>query len=329
MEITKKGLQEYLADDLASVKSLIEKDLESDISLLNATNRSLLSHSGKFIRPILSLLVSKACSTSDTTEDSIRFAAASELLHNATLLHDDVADDSSSRRGFPTVMSLLGSRASVLLGDFWLVKAVGEILNADNHKDYVIRIFSSTLSDLAEGEMLQLEKASSCDTTEDDYYRIIFNKTASLFQTTAMAAASSVNASEEMTQAVKQYAYNVGIAFQIKDDILDYKGDASIGKPVGQDLKEHKITLPLLGAFRNAGIDREQEIRQKLLAIDEHPEYNDEILSFVLDNGGIEYAEMKLEEHCRAAEDSLSVLPGSPAVDYLGLLARFVIDRDK
>lgn len=329
MEFTKAGLLEYLSKELDDVRSRMESDLDSDIALLNTTNRSIISHSGKFIRPILSLLVSKACSGDKITEDSIRFATAAELLHNATLLHDDVADNSPSRRGVPTVMSLLGGRASVLLGDYWLVKAVGEILCADKHRDYIIRLFSSTLGDLAEGEMLQLEKAADGDTTEEDYYRIIFNKTASLFQTTALSAAASVDASEELTAAVKNYSYNVGIAFQIKDDILDYKGDESIGKPVGQDLKERKITLPLLGAFSSVGQAEALSVRKMLSRIDEHPEYVPEIVSFVFDNGGVEYAEGRLKAHCDAAFESLKTIAESPAKEYLKLLTEFMIDRDK
>ena len=267
-----KAIKETLKNDLSRVDSVIGASLASDIDLLDKTNKSILSHSGKKLRPVLSLLSARACSGGFLTDDTVRYAAAAELLHNATLLHDDVADDSRQRRGMPTVMSLLGGRASVLLGDFWLVKAMENILKGDNSSSQVIRIFAKTLSDLAEGELLQLQKAETGDTTELDYYRIIYCKTASLFEASMVSAAISVSASKEKKKAVRNYARILGTAFQIKDDILDYDGDHAIGKPVGNDLRERKITLPLLGALANAGEDEAKEIRKMLCEIEDHPE---------------------------------------------------------
>ena len=245
------AVRKRLQAELDQVNKLILDSLESDIELLNRTNRALLDHPGKQLRPILALLVARAIG-GRVNDDTLRFAAASELLHNATLLHDDVADGSAERRGRPTVMSLLGSRASVLLGDFWLVRAVARILEASRESNRVIRIFADTLADLAEGEMLQLQKASAGDTQEADYQRIIYNKTASLFVAAALSAAISAQATPAQEEAVRSYAENLGMAFQIKDDIFDYQENASIGKPVGQDLQEQKITLPLLGALQAA-----------------------------------------------------------------------------
>ena len=230
---------EYLGDDWTRCGERMNRALESDIDLLNRTNGSILEHGGKKLRPMLSLLVARALSSegAQLSEDSIRYATAVELLHNATLLHDDVADRSDTRRGVPTVMSLLGSSAAVLVGDFWLVRAVDEVLSAENHKLEVIALFSKTLSDLAEGEMFQLQKAGSDDTTEEDYLKIIYCKTASLFVTACVAAAKSVNAAPQQEEMMRRYATALGIAFQIKDDILDYAG-GDLGKPVGQDLRE-------------------------------------------------------------------------------------------
>ena len=156
-----KEIRTYLEGPLFRVEAIMENCLRSDISLLDATNRSLMERSGKMLRPILCLLVSGACSGSGPNPDSEKFAAATELLHNATLLHDDVVDGSGLRRGKPTVMSILGSPASVLIGDYWLVKAMDSILSAEKCSEVVIRIFAKTLSDLAEGEMLQLQKTAS------------------------------------------------------------------------------------------------------------------------------------------------------------------------
>lgn len=318
----------YMESDMTRVRDLMRASLLSDIKLLDATNGSILAHPGKMVRPMLSLLCARACSGGSPSSDSYRFAVATELLHNATLLHDDVADDAASRRGRPTVMALLGGRASVLLGDFWLVKAMEQILVADAFPDRVIRLFSRTLSDLAEGEMLQLQKASSSDTAEEDYYRIIFSKTASLFEVAAVSAAISVGAGEEQIEAVRDYAVSLGIAFQIKDDIFDYEPDAAVGKPVGHDILEQKITLPLLGALASVSADEASAVRTKVSEINEHPEYRNEIVDFVHRSGGMEYAAARLGEYVEKAKNALVRLPAGKDRDCLEALAKFVADRD-
>lgn len=322
----RKAVLAYLGADWAGTLDLVRSTLESDIELLNLTNSAILDRSGKQLRPMLSLLVARACG-GDCTQDSRRFAAASELLHNATLLHDDVADNSSTRRGAPTVFSLLGGRASVLVGDFWLVKAVELVLSASHNTDSVIRIFSKTLSDLAEGEMLQLQKAASADTTEQDYLRIIYSKTASLFETACVAAAVSVEAPQEMVEAVREYAVNLGIAFQIKDDLLDYGGQ-DIGKPVGVDLREQKITLPLLGALSAVPQEEQNRIRGMVKDIPQHPENVDEVVAFVVANGGVQYAQERLAEFRDKAIDAISSLAESQARGYLMELAEYTAARD-
>ena len=230
-----KSVKEYLGKDWTAVQEHIASALESDIALLNSTNKSILSQSGKQLRPMLALMIARACA-GKVEEGSVRYAAAAELLHNATLLHDDVADGSELRRGKPTIMSLMGSAVSVLVGDYWLVKAMELILCDSKNDTKAIKIFSKTLRDLAEGEMLQLQKAQNGDTVEEDYLRIIYNKTASLFEAACVTAAISVGASEEYMQAAKDYAVALGLAFQIKDDILDYSGTESVGKPLGVDI---------------------------------------------------------------------------------------------
>ncbi len=318
----------YLQPELERVRQEMLRALSSDIPLLEQTNKMLLSRSGKMVRPVLSLLVAKTYLGGKVTEDSIKLAATSELLHNATLLHDDVADNSSRRRGMPTIMSLMGGRASVLLGDYWLVKAVDRIMETSCSSDELFQVFTKTLGDLAEGEMLQLQKADTCNTQEADYLRIIYSKTTSLFVATAHSASISVGASPEFTAAAIEYATRLGQAFQIKDDILDYNG-TDIGKPLGQDLKEQKITLPLLGAFAKASPEEEKEIRKKLVDISEHPEYQQEIVSFVQKYNGIEYAEQRLEELVAQANDALSEMPSGKDRDYLASLTNFVVGRRK
>lgn len=322
-----KEIRTYLGDDLVKVNDLIKDSLKSDISLLDATNQSILSNSGKQMRPMLSLMMARACNGGRATGDSIKFAAASELLHNATLLHDDVADGSTMRRGKPTVFSLMGSQTSVLLGDYWLVKAMENILSADKYSDKVIRLFSKTLSDLAEGELLQLQKASTADTTEEDYLRIIYSKTASLFVASCESAAVSVEAPEEYVQAARDYAYYLGLAFQIKDDIFDYAGTAKIGKPVGIDLREQKITLPLLGALKGSDNDKECDIRRMVREMVDNPDNEHIIREFVYEMDGVGYAEARLQEYINKAMEVISVLPESEDRRWLEALARYVGSR--
>ena len=324
------GVKEYLGAEWTAVQARIAGSLESDIDLLNQTNRSILAHSGKQLRPILALLAARACATDGhASEATVRYAAAAELMHNATLLHDDVADDSDQRRGVPTIRSLMGPTVSVLLGDYWLVKAMDLILGSHDADSQVIRIFSKTLSDLAEGELLQLQKAQSCDTTESDYLRIIYSKTASLFEASCVSAALSVGASNEAVEAMREYSVALGRAFQIKDDLLDYDGTESVGKPLGVDILEQKMTMPLLGALVNAGAEEDARVRALVKDIVGHPEHRDEIVAFVKSNGGMEYASGRLDFYVQEAVDALSVLPKSYERELLEKLAHFTAKRDK
>lgn len=323
-----RTVKEYLGSDWVAVQERISSVLESDIDLLNSTNASILSQSGKQLRPMLALVFARACG-SGATDASIRYAAASELLHNATLLHDDVADGSELRRGKPTIMSLMGPSVSVLIGDYWLVKAMELILGESDSDAKVIKVFSKTLSDLAEGEMLQLQKAQNGDTDEADYLRIIYNKTASLFEAACVSAVMSVEGSREYVEAARDYAVALGLAFQIKDDILDYAGTDSVGKPLGVDILEQKITLPLLGALGNVTAQEQERVRSMVNAIVGKPECRDDIVRFVKENGGLEYARTRLDEYVRQAVDALDVLPESREKEYLVTLAHYTALREK
>lgn len=307
-----------LGSDWTAVQERIRGALASGIGLLSDVNDSLIANSGKQLRPMLGLLVAGALGS--VCPDSISYAAASELLHNATLLHDDVVDESSTRRGKPTLSALMGPTAAVLVGDYWLAKAVDTIVGS-THQDEVIPLYSRTLSNLSEGEMLQLEKASKADTTEEDYLRIVYCKTASLFEATCAAAAVSVDAPEPLRQAAARYGAAIGMAFQIKDDIFDYGDPLQIGKPVGSDLRERKITLPLLGALRNS--PREAEVRALVAAIPEHPKNCAEVHAFVLGNGGLEYAAQRLGDYVNEALSALEAFPPSERRDVLAEFARY------
>lgn len=323
------SIREYVGADWMAVKESISSALESDIDLLNSTNASILSNSGKQLRPLMALLFARACAGGKANEATVRYAAAAELLHNATLLHDDVADDSDQRRGVPTIRSLMGPSVSVLVGDYWLVRALELILQDCSIDVRVIKIFSKTLSDLAEGEMLQLQKAQSGDTGMEDYLRIVYSKTASLFEAACVSAAVSVSASEAFEKAARDYAVALGVAFQIKDDILDYDGTESVGKPLGVDILEQKITIPLIGAMVNAGPAEEARVRALVKDVVGHPEHRDEIVSFVKENGGLDYAVAELNKYVQKAVQALAVLPDSYEKSALEELAYFTAKRAK
>ena len=324
-----KKVREFVEADWQAVQERISGSLHSDISLLDMTNASILSNSGKQMRPLLTVLFARACSGGKTTDATVRYASASELLHNATLLHDDVADDSAQRRGVPTIMSLMGPSVAVLIGDYWLVKALDLILSDAPSDTVVLKIFSKTLSALAEGELLQLQKAQNGDTVEEDYLRIIYNKTASLFEAACVSGVLSVSASEQYEAAAREYSIALGNAFQIQDDILDYDGTESVGKPLGVDVLEQKITIPLLGALSNVSEQEEKRIRGLVNDIVGHPEHRDEIVTFVKGNGGLEYSRMRLDEYVEKAVRALDVLPDSQEKTFLVELAYFTAKRDK
>lgn len=319
-------IKAYLQPQLQQVESVIEDALRSDVSLLDATNRSLRHNPGKMMRPSLALLCAAAVGTPN--QDTIKFAAAAELLHNATLLHDDVVDCAQQRRGRPTVASFLNPHASVLIGDFWLVKAVKTILEASCNTGRVTRIFAATLGHLAQGELLQMEKAVKGDTTQQDYERIIYCKTASLFEASALSAAISVNAPQEYVKALGEFARLLGMAFQVKDDWMDYAaGEPALGKPVGIDLKEQKITQPLLSALE--GAENEADIRDKVVRIADSPELCREVLEFVKSRGGVEKSALKVDHFIEMAIGQLDFLPEGPARNRLVTIARYVGERGK
>lgn len=322
-------LKAYLEPGLKLVSACMDEALQSGIGLLDSTNRSLREHSGKMMRPMLALLVAGAAGT--PTERTYRYAAATELLHNATLLHDDVVDGATQRRGIPTVASLLGGSAAVLIGDYWLVQCLRLVLKEETpDTNRVLRIFSETLGNLTRGELLQMQKATEADTTEADYLRIIYGKTASLFESAATTAALSVGADEKVVEAMGAFARTLGLAFQIKDDIFDYYTDgAAIGKPVGIDLREQKITQPLLCALEKATPEEEKAIREKVKYIPDHPEYVEEITAFVKEKDGVALAREKMDFYVAEAISCLEILPESKEKLYLAKLAEFVGKRSK
>lgn len=310
----------FLGKDWEDVQRMMKDALKSDVVLLQEVNDSILDHAGKQLRPALSLLMARACSPYGTTEDSAKFATAAELLHNATLLHDDVTDRSSTRRGEPTVWARMGATPAVLIGDFWLARAVSLVVDT-KRRDRVVESFCASMRNLAEGELLQMQKAETADTTEEDYLRIIQCKTASLFEASIVSGAISVDASEELLEAARSYAHALGLAFQIRDDILDYCGKEEMGKPSGVDLKEKKITLPLLGALKDS--PEEARIRGMVREMDSKPENVLAVWKFVMDNGGIQYASSVLDRYVGEALEALDAFEDSEEKSYLAQIAQY------
>ncbi len=317
-----KEVQQFLGKAWTDFQRCFAESLESDIPLLDKANQYLLGHGGKKLRPLFTLLIAKAL-RGDCNERVVRCAAASELLHTATLLHDDVADNSPTRRGVPTMMTVYSPTTAVLLGDYWLSKAMDLII--DHPDKRVLHIFSKCLADLACGEMLQLEKAEKADTTEDDYRRIIYCKTTSLFEACMVSAACSVEASDEEIEQCRIYARHIGQAFQMRDDMLDYSPELSIGKPTGQDILEKKITLPLFGLFAKAPRSVVREVRRRMKNPD--AELVSDVFAWVRQYDAMSYAREKLDAEIRKAVEVLAAFPASPSRDYLEKMAGMIAIR--
>ncbi|MCK9624875.1 MAG: polyprenyl synthetase family protein [Bacteroidales bacterium] len=318
-------IKDDLGDDWISFQQMMISKLDSEEPLLNKVNEYLFERSGKQIRPILALLSAHVCK-GFCNENAIRCAAASEMIHTATLLHDDVADNADIRRGSPTIMSLFTPSASVLIGDFWLARAIRIIVC--HCKNEIILCFSKCIEDLAEGEMLQMQKAETLDTTEEDYISIISRKTASLFCAAVKSAAYAVDAQDNVIDIMDKYAYHLGLAFQIRDDILDYSPSSQTGKMTGIDIVEKKITLPLLMAFKNAPAEIVEQIKNIIREIGFNNEEDkvsiSEVLKFVYDYDGLECAQKRLEQELRNAIEAISIMEDSFAKKHLIELAEYV-----
>lgn len=322
-----KAVKSFLANSWEDYKLLLAKSLQAEFPFMNQVNDYVMGGTGKQLRPMLALLTAKMIS--DVNEKSIKCAVASEMLHTATLLHDDVADNAEYRRGRKTVYSIFSGAVSVLVGDFWLSRAVRQVLETENND--IFECYVRTIEDLAEGEMLQLSKAEQLDTTYDDYISIISRKTSSLFIATIKSAAISAGATPEQVEAASNYAHKLGLAFQMRDDILDYSPQMNTGKTPGLDLLERKITIPLLSAFEQSTTEEIDSVKAKLAKIGGSESTDLEIVAqvydFVKEKNGVEIAQHKLTELGEEAACELSQFEDNQAKEYLLSLIRFVCDR--
>jgi len=298
--------------------------LHSDIPLANQVVNYIAGLKGKRLRPALVFLASQL--HGERSPDSMRAAIVVELLHTATLVHDDVVDESDQRRGHSSVNALWNSKIAVLAGDFLLSHGLHIALK--RHSYTSLEVVAKTLREMSEGELLQIHKSRTLDVSESEYYRIIFQKTAALISVCTQAGAQSVGCTEQQAEHMKQFGEHLGMAFQIRDDLFDLTSDNHSGKPPGNDLKEHKLTLPLIHALSQAPSRECSLIRERIRTHSGQPEFAGELADFVLKQGGIVYARKRMEEYRDRALEILALYPQGQAHLSLEWLVRFATDRD-
>lgn len=321
-----------LGEDWCGYQEALKNALTNNNSLLTQINDYLITNAGKQLRPVLSLLAAKACG--DVSNTSYECAAVCEIIHTATLLHDDVADNGNMRRGVPTVKAAFNMAASILTGDFWLARGLHTLMGCSTE---ILKLFTVALEDLSIGEIIQMEKADKLDTTMEDYYRIIACKTASLFVAAVKSGAISAGAKEEDVESISKYAYHLGLAFQMRDDIFDYSPNMDTGKIAGADIKERKITLPLLCAF-NSNPAKKEDIINLISQIENTVTKGevitesdkviiDQVNQYIWENNGIESAQTILEGEIAQAICSISNIKESISKQRLIELANYVGKR--
>ncbi len=316
-------LTEPVKKELDLFSKEFKNSMKSKVGLVELVTRYILYQKGKKIRPILVLLSAKiAGGVSDRT---YRGAILVELLHTATLVHDDVVDNAEKRRGFPSINAIWKNKVAVLMGDYLLAR--GLMVAVDGSDFDFLKTMTDTVKRMSEGELLQTSKTRRLNIDEPTYYKIISDKTASLLSTCCEVGARSAGNDTEKIDAMRNYGEYLGIAFQIRDDILDYVGNSSvIGKPLGGDIKEKKITLPLIYALKQSS---KEESKGIIKTIRSHPgpKQVDEIIEFVKSKKGIEYAEEMSELYSQKAKECLNIFPDSEVKESLARLVDFVVKR--
>ncbi len=297
--------------------------MRSKVGLLDLVTRYLIRQKGKKIRPLLVLLSAKVAG--GINERSYRGAVLVELLHTATLIHDDVVDNADKRRGLWSINKVFKNKVAVLMGDYLLSKG---LLIAMEGKDYdFLEVITDTVKRMSEGELLQIQKTRKLDIDEETYFRVISDKTASLIETCCTIGAMSATTDMNYITAMKEFGMNLGISFQIRDDILDYEGKLSVtGKRAGGDIKEKKITLPLIYSLNQVSSPKASEIRKIIKNGKDTPKV-EKVIEFVMENKGIDYAIGKAQGYSEKAKNALLKLPDSQSRLALQALVDFVLDR--
>lgn len=300
-----------------------KSSMKSSVPLLDKITQYIVKRKGKQMRPMFVFLSAKVCG--EMNESSYRAAALIELLHTATLVHDDVVDDSNERRGFFSVNALWKNKIAVLVGDFLLSK--GLLLSIDNQDFHLLSHVSNAVREMSEGELLQIEKARRLDIDETIYYDIIRKKTASLVSACCACGAASVSTDKQVIERMQAFGEAVGMAFQIKDDLFDYGDGTNIGKPTGIDIKEKKMTLPLIYALNNASYWDKRKIINIVKNNNNDPKKVAEVIDFVIKSGGIQYAENKMNEYKNTALELLAGFKESTSRTSLEGLVRYTTER--
>ncbi len=311
--------------DLERFESVFRNAMRSPIPLLDKITAYITRSKGKQMRPMFVLL--SAAINGQITESTYRAASLIELLHTATLVHDDVVDDSNERRGFFSINALWKNKIAVLVGDYLLSR--GMLLALENNDFELLRTVSQAVKAMSEGELLQIEKARRLDVEEKVYFEIIEKKTASLIASCCAAGAASVAAKPEDVERFRLFGTYVGIAFQIKDDIFDFEDTRLIGKPTGIDIKERKMTLPLIYLLNTSTAANRRTIKNMVKYHHQNPEKVRRVVEKVRQSGGIDYATAKMNEYVALAHAQLDGLPQSEALNSLKLLVDYSIRRNK
>ncbi|MCQ4034780.1 polyprenyl synthetase family protein [Kaistella montana] len=321
------NIVEEIRKPISSEMKLFEQkfydSMQSNVALLDKVTRFIVTTKGKQMRPMFVFLCAKLIG--EVNEKTFRGASMIELIHTATLVHDDVVDESFKRRNFFSINALWKNKIAVLVGDYLLSKAV--LLSTD-HKDFdLLSVISRTIREMSEGELLQLEKARKLDITEDVYYEIIRQKTATLIAACCEIGVLSNNANEDLAKKMMEFGTLTGMAFQIKDDLFDYLTSNIIGKPVGIDIKEQKMTLPLIHSLKMAsGTDRKYFFNT-IKRYNNDSKRVKELIEFVKKSGGLDYAIEKMKDYQQKAKNILNEFPDSEAKHSLHLMLDYVIER--
>lgn len=317
-------IKQPILDEMELFESKFRESMATKVPLLNRITHYIVRRKGKQMRPMFVFLVAKMVSNGKFDERTYRGASIIELIHTATLVHDDVVDDSNRRRGFFSINALWKNKIAVLVGDFLLSK--GLLLSIDNDDFDILKLISVAVREMSEGELLQIEKARKLDITEEVYFEIIRQKTATLIAACCGIGAASVGSTTEEVEKMRLFGELIGIAFQIKDDLFDYT-DAKIGKPTGIDIKEQKMTLPLIYVLNNCSEKEKKWLINSVKNHNRNKQRVKEVIAFVKEKGGIEYTITRMKEYQSKALKILEPYPSSPYKDSLLKMVNYVIER--
>lgn len=322
-KLSLKEISNPIKSELERFDEIFKTALRSNVGLVDLVARYIIRQKGKKIRPLLVLLSAKI--SGGVTERTYRGATLVELLHTATLIHDDVVDDADKRRGMWSINALFKNKVAVLMGDYLLSR--GLMISVDG-KDYdFLGVTTSAVKRMSEGELLQIQKTRKLDIDEETYFKVISDKTASLLETCCSIGAMSTTENKDYIEAMRNFGHSLGMSFQIRDDILDYEGTTNlIGKPVGGDIKEKKITLPLIYSLNNVSKNEAAKIRKVLKNGNDKTKVKD-VMQFVHDNNGIDYALKVAEKYSDQAKNSLNIFSDSEIKSSMQNLVDFVTQR--